>query len=222
MLKHYCKLVAYTGAFPPSALHDLYHNYICRLYPQNGTSTDTPNYARHILDIKSLLFSTARRASVSMTLNTNIKVKEPMKIGSFIQTIFSLAKHGGAFCDNDVEVILRHNSPFQATVHISGQAEQLLEVFSALLTFSGIDSSEKLYLPMISQVVNMLPEYTGNDANLSVLAHTYRQQLSDIGIEVYMLEYYVDNFEQYIEGCGSVYYFNVKSIPAANYALTDS
>lgn len=212
MIKHFCKLIAYSGAFPASALHNLYHNYICRLYPRSEISPNSPNYARHIVEIKALLFQSSQKASFRLTFGTNIKLQDTERIGTFIRSVFSIAKHGGTFQDNDVELTLRQNSPLQATIQVSGNEYELLSVFSCLLTLAGIDYAEMAKLPVVSCARRMLPEENQEVIGLKKLTDTLYLELQSIGIRAYLLEYYADNFHQFAEDSGPVYYFNSNAV----------
>lgn len=214
MIKHFCKLIASTGAFQPSALHNLYHNYICRLYPQNGIGADIPNYARHILDIKALLFSTAQKASFHMTFRTNIELPENWKLKECIERVLSLPKCDGAFQDSDVEVVLRQNSPLQITVQLSGNEEQLAELLLAYLSLAGIEGESVYTLPVACQSYQMLTDGGKDTSKLKTMARTYREDLQKMDIQIILLEYYVENFRHYCDQNGPVYYFNSSAVQA--------
>ena len=208
MIKYYCKLIAYTGVFCSSALHNLYHNYICRLYPQNSESLDVPNYARHIMEIKALLFNSDRKASFFLTLGTNIRLFENWKLGNLLKSIFSLAKYNGAVQDNDIEVSLRQNSPLQLTIQLSGNEEQLAAILLAYLRLVGTDESELRSLPVVSQRYAALPMHTDLEHELEKLVQEYRKSFQEQGILLTMREYYVRHFQQLCDSSEPVYYFN--------------
>lgn len=214
MIKYFCKLIAATGVFRPSTLHHLYQNYICRLYPQNSIDAQIPNYARHILDIKALLFGTAQKASFRMTFMTNIKLSENWKLGECIERIFSLAKCRGAFQDNDAEIVLRQNSPLQITIKLAGNEDQLAELLTAYLAFAGIEGESVYALPVVSQRRKMLTDSTEENRRLQTMAQTYRNDLQKLNIQVILLEYYVENFHFYCDQDGPIYYFNSSAVPA--------
>lgn len=214
MIKYFCKLIAVTGVFRPSALHHLYQNYICRLYPQNSIDAQIPNYARHILDIKALLFGTAQKASFRMTFMTNIKFLENWKLGECVERIFSLAKCRGAFQDNNAEIILRQNSPLQITIKLAGNEEQLIELLSAYLAFAGMEGANANALPVVSQSQKMLTGSTEESRALETMARIYREDLQKLNIQVILLEYYVENFRVCCGQDGSIYYFNSSAVPA--------
>ncbi len=213
MIKYFCKLIASTGVFHSSALHHLYQNYICRLYPQNSIDAEIPNYARHILDIKTLLFGTAQKASFRMTFITNIKLPENWKLGECIDRILSLAKCRGAFQDNDAEIVLRQNSPLQITIKLAGNENQLAELLSAYLAFAGIEGKGAYALPVVSQSQKILTISTEENRKLQTMAQTYREDLQKLDVQVILLEYYVENFHFYCGQDGSVYYFNSNAVP---------
>lgn len=215
MIKHFCKLIASTGAFQPSALHNLYHNYICRLYPQNRLGADIPNYARHILDIKALLFSTAQKASFHMTFKTNIELSENWKLKECIDRVLSLSKCDEEFYDNDVEVVLRQNSPLQITIQLSGNEKQLAELLLAYLSFAGVERESLCMLPVACQTYQMLTESREENLKLKTIARNYCDDLRKMDIQVILLEYYVENFQCYCDQSGPVYYFNSSAVPAA-------
>lgn len=208
MIKHYCKLIAYTGVFHSSALHNLYHNYICRLYPQNNGPLDTPNYARHIMEIKALLFSSERKPSFFLTLGTNIQLSENRKLGKLLESVFSLAKYKGAVQDNDIEVSLRQNSPLQLTIQLSGDEEELVVALLSYLRLTGIGETELKTLPVISRSRAVLPAHTNVENELEQLVQAYRKAFQEQGIQITMREYYVQHFQQCCDSGEPIYYFN--------------
>lgn len=214
MIKHFCKLIASTGAFHPSALHNLYHNYICRLYPQNSIDAEIPNYARHILEIKSLLFGSAQKPSFRMTFMTNIKPQESGKLGACIERIFSLAKCQGVFQNNDAEIVLRQNSPLQITIQLIGNEDQLVKLLSAYLSLAGIEGEAVEALPAASQSWKSLADSTDENQKIKTMVHTYQEDLQKMNIQVILLEYYMENFHLYCDQDGPIYYFNSSAVPA--------
>ena len=219
MLKHFCKLIAYSGAFHPSALHNLYHNYICRLYPQNEIGLDIPNYARHIMEIKALLFSSAQKASFRLTLETNIGLHENQKLGKILESLFFLSKYQGAFSDNDIEISLRQNSPLQVTVQINGNEDQLVELLAAYLFLIGINNEDFQTLPVLAQYRKILPSHMCRNQELEIMTRTYQQGLQKLKIQVVLLEYYVENFQHYCNRNEPVYFFNSSAVPAGNHMI---
>lgn len=218
MIKYYCKLIASTGVFRPSALHDLYHKYICCLYPQENGLEDTPNYARHIVEIKALLFSTARKASFSLTLGTNIRFLEHQKLGKLLESVLSIAKYNGAVQDNDIEISLRQNSPLQLTIQLSGNEGHLAALLPAYLRLTGMEEEELRNLPVVSQHYMMPPADTALEYELEGLVRNCREELQSQNIQVTMREYYVRNFQHFSENDEPVYYFNSSAF-SYKYAL---
>lgn len=216
MLKHFCKLIAYSGVYRQSTLHYLYNTYICRLYPQNSANLDIPNYARHILEIKSLLFSSARRASIRVAMKTDVLLSDNHKLGKLFECIFSLGKLRGVFQNNDIKTVLRQNSPLVITVQINGDEAQLYALLQAYLFLGGICPEDQIQLPVISQCQQLLPTQTDYVHELLALAQTHRQDLSDSRIHITVLEYYAENFCMFDMGGKSYYYFNTNALSYEN------
>lgn len=216
MLKHFCKLVADSGLVAPRTLRNLYHNFICRLYPQHSAELDIPNYARHITEIKELLFSKAKRPTVSLSLKTDISQGEHHKLGFFVDRLFALAKCRGTFENDDIEVILGYHSPLSVTVRASGDEDELAALLSAYLSLTGITSEEMLELPIVVDYQRRLPEQTGYQQELRAMADSSYQEILALSIHVILLEYHVENFQSYSSGSETVYYFNSSAFPGRN------
>lgn len=216
MLKHFCKLIAYTGVFHPSALHNLYHNYICRLYPQNAAGPDIPNYARHIVEIKTILFSSAQKASFRLTVKTNIGLSENLKLGKVVESFFGLARCRESFSDNDIEIVLRQNSPLQITIQLSGNEDQLIDLFAAYVSLTEITDKEAQELPVISQYRRMLPSPAGRSRKLEEITHTYQQNLLELDVQMVLLEYYIENFHKFSKENEPTYFFNSGGVFTGN------
>lgn len=213
MLKHFCKLTVSSGVFHPSAVSDLYYNYICRLFPQNGENQDIPNYARHIMDIKALLFNWTKSPTVSASFGTNIPQGEPQKTGTLIERIFSIAKHIGSFQSGDIDVVLSYHSPLSVTIQVRGGEEALAALLSAYLGLSGITNKEMLELPVVSAYRRGLPQRADDrQRGAEALIRAYRQELRVLSIHLFLLEYYVENFRTFSPDYETGYYFNAKSV----------
>lgn len=208
MLKHYCKLAAHSGAYHPSTLHQLYHNYICRLYPQYSLESGIPNYSRHITEIQTELFSKAKKPSFSITFKTNIRHGEFNLIGKLVNGIFSLTQHGGSFRSDDVEVVLGYHSPLSVTVHVSGEEKALAALLSACISLTGMPPEEVLELPMVSDCRNLITVRSKGGEELESAACALYQELCVLSIHMNVLEYYVENFQADTFGCETIYYFN--------------
>lgn len=213
MLKHFCKLAADSDAFPPRTLRRLYHNFICRLYPQYSAELDIPNYARHITEIKALLFSKAKRPSVSLSLKTDIQQGEHHKLGILAGRLFDMAKCRGAFQNDDIEVVLSYHSPLTVTVRASGDEDELAALLAAYLSLTGMPAEEMLELPVVADYQRRLPEQIEYRQELKAAAHDTYQEILALSIHVVLLEYYVENFQSYSSGSETVYYFNSSAVP---------
>lgn len=213
MLKHYCKLVADSGAFRPSDLRNLYHNNICRLFSQCGAEKNIPNYARHITEIQALLFSTDKKPSFSLGLQTNIHSGEDWKIGKVIDRIFSIAKHKGSFQTDDIELVLSYHSPLSITIRVSGEENTLVALLSTYLGLTEMTTGEVLNLPVVSEYRRRLPDQAGHPQELKTLVQAFYQDLQALSIRIDLLEYYLENFQTYGLGCETVYYFNSGVLP---------
>lgn len=208
MLKYFCKLAANSNILPPSALRNLYHNFICRLYPQHSSETDIPNYARHIMEIKSLLFRKTKRPAVTLSLKTDICQGEHHKLGILVDRLFAMARCRGSFQNDDVEVVLGYHSPLAVTVRVCGDEDALTTLLSAYLSLTGMTVGEMLELPIIADYQRRFPVQTGYQQELESMAHTAYQEIAALSIHIVMLEYYVENFQSFPSGGETAYYFN--------------
>lgn len=216
LLKYFCKLVAFSGAYQPSALHSLYNNYICRLFLQNGMDQDIPNYSRHIWEIKDVLFSAARRPTIRMAMRTDISLEENHKLGKLLECVFSLGKMPGSFKDNDVKAVLQQNSPLIITVSISGDELQLSSLLRAFLLMAGISTENQAQLPVVAQYQQLALARTDYECNLHAMANAHRKDLLDHSIHISMLEYYVENFNVGARDSENYYYFNSSAMMPEN------
>lgn len=213
MLKHFCKLAADSDAFPPRTLRNLYHNFICRLYPQHSAESDIPNYARHIMEIKALLFSKAKRPTVSLSLKTDIHQGEHHKLGMLVGSLFNMAKRRGTFQNDDIEVVLGYHSPLTVTIRASGDEDELTALLAAYLSLTGMTAEEMLELPVLADYQSRLPEQTEYRQELKAAADSAYQEILALSIHVVLLEYYAENFQSYSSGSEMAYYFNSRAVP---------
>lgn len=208
MLKYFCKLAADSDVFPPRTLRDLYHNYICRLYPQYSAEVDIPNYARHITEIKALLFSKAKRPTICLSLKTDINQGEHHKLGKLVDCLFAMAKCRGAFQKDDIEVVLGYHSPLTVTIRASGVEDELAALLSAYLSLTGMTVEEMLELPVVSDYHRMLPKQTEYQQKVRAITDTSYEEILELSIHIILLEYSVENFQLYSSSGETVFYFN--------------
>lgn len=218
MLKHFCKLIAYSKLFEPGALHDLYNNYICRLLPQNEDGIVMPAYSRQLLEIKELLFSTQNKASFRISLKTDIRFSENQKLGKLFESIFAIGKQYGAFHGNDIKAVLQQNSPLIITIFVTGEELQLIALLAAYLSLSGISPEKIQVMPGISDCYLALSENSRYTQELECLAQIQRQELHNTSVNVTLIEYYIENFHQSISVNEPIYYFN-SNVPVQPTAL---
>lgn len=206
MLKYYCKLMVFSNAFQPAALHDLYNNYICRLLPQNAEGIAIPNYARHMMEIKQVLFGTSNSPSFRIAMRTNILLSDHNKLGKLFESIFSLGKQGGAFRENQIEAVLQQNSPLIITIRVTGDEVHLVPLLSAFLSMTGVSGEEKQELPVISSYKAMSLQKTEYTQELASLVAKYKKEMDDINVDLTLVEYYVENFTLCIPNNDPVFY----------------
>lgn len=216
MIKYFCKLIAYSKIFKPGALHNLYNNYICRLFPDNEAGLAMPNYSRQLLEIKELLFSSPNKSSFHIALKTDIRLSDNHKLGKLFESIFSIGKQHGTFQGNDIKAVLQQNSPLIITIYVTGDELQLASLLVAYLSLAGISVNELQSLPGISKYYKMLPEQSGHARELEALAHVQRQELQNIAVNVSLIEYYIENFQWYTNRNEPIYYFNSKVASRTN------
>lgn len=212
MLKHFCKLTAYSNAFDSKALRDLYYNYICRIFPQQNGEIGVPNYTRHIMDIKGLLLSRIKSPNTSIVFETDIQQGESKKVGTLMDWIFSLAKRVGRFENGDIDVVLSYHSPLSVTIRLCGEEKPLAELMSAYFALAGLGHREMATLPVVSDFLRTLPQHTGEQQQQEELVRTCREELGVLSIHLSLLEFYIENFQVYSPNCETGYYFNSKAV----------
>lgn len=212
MLKYFCKLAANSNTFSTSVLRDLYHNYICRLYPQNSAEVDIPNYARHIMEIKALLLGKTKNPAFSLSLQTDIDQGEHHKLGKFVDSLFAMAKCRSTFQRSDIEIALSYHSPLTVTIHASGAEDELAALLSAYLSLTGMTSTEMLELPVVSEYQRVCPKQTQYQRELQAIANSSHEKISELSIHIILLEYYVENFRSYPPSSETAYYFNSNAV----------
>ncbi len=213
MLKHFCKLVIYSGAFEDGAIQDLYYNYICRIVPQSSDEPDIPNYARNIMEIKALLFSKAKTPLLSLSLSTNIQQGEQRKTGKLVDWIFSIAKRMYSFRPNDIELVLGYHSPLSVTVRANGDEQALAALLSAYLYLAGVDAGKMKELPVVSAYQASLPQRAGEGReSVEEALCGCSQEFRALSIHLSLLEYYVENFQTYFPDYETAYYFNASAV----------
>ena len=186
MLKYFCKLAARNNEFTYKELNSLYVS-IQRLIPQEALNQqELHNYSRHIGEIKTILFSKQDTPNVSFSIKTNIEPNEISPLSRFIEKIFSI-KQDLCSDSDDVQLVLKQNSPFIVTLNITGELFKLCcfilvviklinenqELYSAYWNYiNSFDAVKNEYIsniliPLLESVEKMKNEYIENGTNFS-------------------------------------------------------
>lgn len=142
MLKYFCKLAARNNGFTYKELNTLYTS-IQKFIPQDTLNQQQlHNYAKHIGEIKTILFSKHDTPKVTFSIRTNIEPNSMHLLSNLIEDIFAIKQQ---ICNNSntVQLVLEQNSPFIVTLNINGELFNLC--CFVLIVIKLINESQELY-----------------------------------------------------------------------------
>lgn len=201
MLKYYCYLIAKSGCFKSDVLHMFYNN-ICRLSPQGkGSYNEQRNYARHIGEIKSILFSQTSGPNLNMTVRTDIHSSNISKFSQILEAFFAMSKTDVGYGINKVGALIRENSPLVLELRVQGDENSLIILLTALAKMLDVDDSVIMLLPSIDTESSSINE-------LYEEALQYRSKLKKLSVSLILTEYYLGNFKKYCFDSIPCYYSN--------------
>ena len=204
MLKYYCYLIAKSGCFKSDALHMFYNN-ICRLSPQGkGSLNEQRNYARHIGEIKSILFSQTSDPNLNITVRTDIHSNNISKLSQILEAFFAMSKMDVGYGTNKVGILITENSPLVLELRVQGNENSLIILLTALVKMLGVDDSPIMLFPNIDTESSSINEFYEE-------ALRYRSKLKELSVSLVLAEYYLGNFKKYCFDSIPCYYSNNSS-----------
>lgn len=190
MLKYYCYLIAKSGCFGSEQLHMFYNN-ICRLSPQGkGSLNEKKNYAKHIGEIKTILFEQTAEPNLTATIKTDISSKCVSKLSKIFEALFTLAKTNIGFGKNRTEARIMENSPLVIEFRITGEETGLIYLLEALLKLVNTDISLQGLLPCLEEKNSDIDKFYET-------AEKYQKEIENACVSLILSEYYFENFENF-------------------------
>lgn len=188
MLKYYCYLIAKSGCFRPDTLHMFYNN-ICRLSPQGKSSmNELKNYARHIGEIKAILFEHTSQSNLNMTIRTDIQSKNISKLSYILESIFSISKTDIGYGVNQVGMLITENSPLIIELQVEGNENGLICLLMAMMKLLNAEDRANLFLPYIDPDNNCIQQ-------LYKTVEEYRHIIKLYAVKLTLVEYCLGNFD---------------------------
>lgn len=217
MLKYYSYLIAKSKCFKPGTLHMFYNN-ICKLSPQGkGAHNELKNYARHIGEIKAILFSNSSKPTLWMTIRTNLHSRNMSNVAQVLEAFFAVAKKDIGFGENQAEVLVAENSPLIIELKVCGEERGLSVLLTGLLKMLGIqrDKDSLLPLPIVQAEISIDECIT----DLYDMSETYCEKFRAMSVQLLLVEYYIEHFQSINFDDKPCYYYNSVSNEPAKIAL---
>lgn len=208
MIKFYCKLISRSRLFDSSALYNFY-NLIKRFGSSNENSSlpDTQSFIRNIGEIESVLFASYKKGKLFLRLRTNLSMADADKIGMILGKIFSFSKMRRAISPNQVEMTLTENSPLMISLHIDGNAENIVMLLNSFLVIAELPESQAALLNVCS--LCGLGESARLTTSLAEEADEILAVCCRNDIKLSLMEYCIENCGELLpEAAKTYFYFN--------------
>jgi hypothetical protein len=208
MLKFYCKLIARSSLFQPSATQKFY-DLINRFAPKEKiNSPEMRNFMRNIGEIKETLFSLNAKPKLTIQFRTDMSLEESDKVGSILGKIFSFAKMPRDLLPNHVELRLTENSPLLISASISGSEKKIVALLPLMLYIAGMPTGDIVRLcPAGSYLVQENISSSIADPILLNANHLIDECRSR-GVSLTVTEYYLENCIDITEADVAVTYYS--------------
>lgn len=190
MIKFYCRLISRSNLFGHSTAHKFY-DLIKKFAPKGKmNSPEMRSFMRNIGEIKSTLFSSVQKPSLTIQFRTNMHMSETEKIGPLISRLFSIAKMPKSIDPNIVELTLSENSPMLISIKASGNEDNITDLLPIFLHMAGFQTEE---------IQRLCPAYfspsaTGRKESTTQLdAEVFVSECAGLGIRIGIIEFCVEN-----------------------------
>jgi len=204
IIKFYCKLISRSGLFDSSALYKFY-NLIKRFGSNSGEFSlpDTQSFVRNIGEIESVLFSAYNKGKLFLRLKSNLSMADSEKIGRILGKLFSFSKMNHSIHPNRVEISLTENSPLMISLHVDGEAENIVMLINSFLVITKPpewwNASLSIYPPHSSVEESQLTVMDEADQILELCVQR--------DIKLVLMEYHLENCSKILPDTAQTYYY---------------
>ena len=141
-----------------------------------------------------------------MRFKSNLSTDNAEKLGVILGKIFSFSKMKHTIHPNIVEMSLTENSPLMISIQITGDAENLVTLLNAFFVIVKLSQEQIISLTFQS------PYIAKNKQQLATTiedATTILHVCEEYKIELFLIEYFIENCAQLLsETAQTYYYFN--------------
>lgn len=203
-LKFYCKLIVRSQRYSSKDLHGFY-NFICRLSPYiDANSSLMRSYVRNIGEIKNILFSSTKKAALHMTFFADYPRGHISRIGEFFLRLLDITRMEHLEFPNISSVKIERNSPLLITADVSGEAENIACLLPQLLSLSHMECDS----PLLKTNHDTCNYPSKQMEPLSVLTNQCLAFFNESGINLTVVEYYLENCAEILYDGECLYYYN--------------
>jgi len=201
MIKFYCKLISESNLFDLNALHRFYE--MIKRFGSVG-SVQTPemrSFMRNIGEIKTILFHSQKKPSLSLRFKTNLFSSDFDKVSAVLGRLFSIAKMNECLVPNAVEIVLSENSPLLIHVQVSGDEDNLLFLLPLLMQAAGVTADEINHcVPFFLRTDNDSTSATAAFQHTQAEVHAFSSICHDMQLHLSLSEYFLENCEAVTAG----------------------
>lgn len=190
-IKFCCKLISDSQIFDRSKLNRLYGIITGIDQSLDEDSPEMKSFTRNIGEIRRILYHKKKKHQMSVRLKANIEIEYSMRFANLVHQLQRIAKPSHS---NKVytTINLSNNSPLIIDVSIEGDECFFAPILYNLFLLSGLSMEETL---------SLIPEYNKKylsstsykQSSLFESVSQYSDALKQDGIELKVMEYYIDN-----------------------------
>ena len=206
-IKHCCKLIALSQKFNNKQLNDFYNSIVSLDASIEPLSPEMKSFSRHIGEIRAILYSRKSNRSIKAKFKTNIGIEESTGFSTLCSLMHKFAKSQNPK-NTYVKFVLEYNSPLIICVEIDGNIEELNTVIQALIILATGLSPDVNSYPFVKSALACSMQNEEQSTSFLNEAFTAHNKLVSLGIYIYLIDYYVENCEDYVINGDCTYYLN--------------
>lgn len=215
-IKFCCKLISMCD-INKKHLNNIYR-YITNIGASlEPNSTEMKNFSRNIGEIRNILFTKKRIASLFLKFKTNIGIEKSERFADLINRFQNIAKPNRSL---KVKFSLEYNSPLFIAVEVEGDESWFSTILRSFLIVSNISQSDIQHFPIINSL--RLP----TEPNAYNLAMQYADEslnsLTNNKVEVVLLEYYVEGCDTLLKQGEKNFYMHQSMYEIASRSLNNA
>lgn len=205
-IKFCCKLISMSHMFNRKQLNKFYKiiNDIDVSFKQD--SAEMKSFVRNIGEIRNILFSRKKVPEITIKIRANIGIEYSLRFSNLIHQFQKIAK------PNNTDKVytsfkLAQNSPLLINVNVYGDVSLFSPILKSFLILTGVPVSNCYDYPLINSLQLQCKDTVMIQDTVKSIVKCH-EELKHDGIELELMEYYVECCDELLQPGDKNYYIN--------------